>query len=383
MLRTALITIFSVPNYGSVLQAFATQRLLMSNGIHCDVINYRYPNEWHYSRGTQRQGTLQRLKSTVGGKLLGLLGIRSQHVLTERLREFVHSNLSLTSEYGNLESLKQADWSRYDAVIAGSDQIWNPRFVLGDPAFMLSFVPDSVRKISIASSFASDSIPKHLIPIYREYLSRFAAITVREPRGESLIHDTLGLSVDTATILDPTLLLDPRDWSEMALQGIPMNPLEPYVVLYGLYYSFESRPYIFEAVEEMKRRTGARRVIALAGYPDPLSPALFKADNRRDVNVQQFLALMRGAAGIVTSSFHGTAFALTFSRPLISVVPSGDADSRQRSLLKAVGAEQCAVTPGTPFGSVDHLYNTSESTRRLEALRKQHTSFILNNICPA
>lgn len=383
MLRTALITIFSVPNYGSVLQAYATRRMLESNGIHCDIINYRYPNDWHFSHGAQRPGKLQRVKTAVAGKLLSFLGIRSQHVLSERLSEFVHSNLSLTREYDSLESLAQADWAGYDAVIAGSDQIWNPRFVLGDPAFMLSFVPDNVRKTSIASSFATDNIPESLFSVYRQNLSRFAAITVREPGGESLIRDKLKLPVDTATVLDPTLLLDATQWTEMALSGIPTVPMEPYIVLYGLYYSFESRPYIFKAVEELKQRTGVHRVIALAGYPDPLCPSGFKADNCRDVHVEQFVALMRGAAGVVTSSFHGTAFALTFGRPLISVVPSGNADDRQRSILKAVGAEKCAATPGTPLGTVNHLYDTNESARRLEALRRNHTAIILNNICPA
>ena len=65
------MTIFQVPNYGSVLQAFATQTVLEKLGYECDVINYNYPNDWHYRHGFIRPSALkQRVK-----KALGLLGI--------------------------------------------------------------------------------------------------------------------------------------------------------------------------------------------------------------------------------------------------------------------------------------------------------------------
>ena len=44
-MKIALMTIFQVPNYGSVLQAFATQTVLEKLGYECDVINYNYPND--------------------------------------------------------------------------------------------------------------------------------------------------------------------------------------------------------------------------------------------------------------------------------------------------------------------------------------------------
>jgi len=43
MKRVALITIHSVPNYGSVLQTYATIRAIEKNGMECELIDYRYP----------------------------------------------------------------------------------------------------------------------------------------------------------------------------------------------------------------------------------------------------------------------------------------------------------------------------------------------------
>lgn len=42
-----LITIHGIENFGSLLQAYATQRTIESLGYKCEIINYKYPNEYH------------------------------------------------------------------------------------------------------------------------------------------------------------------------------------------------------------------------------------------------------------------------------------------------------------------------------------------------
>lgn len=193
--------------------------------------------------------------------------IHSQHILKRRLDRFRRTHFRFTRPFANLSELEQADWSRYQAVIAGSDQIWNPKFLLGDKAFMLSFVPDDVRKVSLASSFACSEIPGRMVDAYRECLSRFDAITVREDNGLDIISRQLGLEIKPRRVLDPTLLLDAPKWDAMCSAGIDSLPQEPYIVLYGLNYAFETRPYIYEALNEMKNRMGVKRVVALSEWP--------------------------------------------------------------------------------------------------------------------
>ncbi len=382
MKRTALITIHSVPNYGSVLQTYATLRVMADAGMECDVIDYRYPNEWHYSHGQPREPFLQRLKSTLAAPLLEAVGIHSQHILKRRLDRFRRTHFRFTRPFANLSELEQADWSRYQAVIAGSDQIWNPKFLLGDKAFMLSFVPDDVRKVSLASSFACSEIPGRMVDAYRECLSRFDAITVREDNGLDIISRQLGLEIKPRRVLDPTLLLDAPKWDAMCSAGIDSLPLEPYIVLYGLNYAFETRPYIYEALNEMKNRMGVKRVVALSEWPDPSAPSGLVVDNYRDVHVECFVALMRNARGVVTSSFHGTAFALNFGRPLISIVPQGSNDDRQSSLLRLAGAPEIITPVGTPLSQIVHEYDTGQVASELDRIRKEDISTILKNIDP-
>lgn len=384
MKRTALITLHSLPNYGSVLQAYATARVLERGGFGCDIIDYTYPNEWHYRHGQPRPAWWRPLYSRVAGPLLRGLGITSQHAFSSRLRDFRGDYLKETRAFGSLEALERHDWSGYQAVIAGSDQLWSPRFIKGDKAFMLSFVPDGVRKVSVASSFGVKDIPPGLTEHYRRWLGRFDAITVREENGLRIVRDTLGVDVATSQVLDPTLLLGPDEWDDLALKVMPRVPMEPYIVLYGLYYAFESRPTIFHALAEMQKRLGVKKVVSLSGYPDPECPYPLKVDNRRDVRPEEFVALLKGAAGVVTSSFHGTAFALNFGRPLISVTPADRTDDdRQSSLLRAAGAPEVITPAGTPAGKMVHLYDTAGVSATLGKMRQDNISTILTNIDPS
>ena len=76
--------------------------------------------------------------------------------------------------------MEQADWSKYDLMVTGSDQVWNAKYIYGDSVYMLSFVPDDVRKISIASSFAMSNLPDMYVSKYRKWLDRYDALSVRE-----------------------------------------------------------------------------------------------------------------------------------------------------------------------------------------------------------
>lgn len=46
MKKVGLITIYSVPNWGSLLQTYATQYIIEKIGYTCVIINYTRNNEW-------------------------------------------------------------------------------------------------------------------------------------------------------------------------------------------------------------------------------------------------------------------------------------------------------------------------------------------------
>lgn len=96
----------------------------------------------------------------------------------------------------------------YDLFITGSDQVWAPvssRLEM----YMQSTIP-STKKYSSAASIAAYDILENLKGKYREYLSDFRSISVRENKSKELLEDIL-VGKDIRVDLDPTLLLRIHD----------------------------------------------------------------------------------------------------------------------------------------------------------------------------
>ena len=67
----------------------------------------------------------------------------------------------------------------HDIYCTGSDQTWNSGWNNGIlPELFLKFVPDNVKKISYAASFAMDSMPDKYKDLVSSYLRNFDALSI-------------------------------------------------------------------------------------------------------------------------------------------------------------------------------------------------------------
>lgn len=369
--RIGLITIYHVPNFGSVLQTYATQILLENLGMECRIINYKYPNEWHYSQG--------RPKPTIKTIIGHLFGLKPSHRKANKLIDFKKKYFNFTKMYKSLAELKKADWSDYDMFAVGSDQIWKAHFTLGDSVFLLSFIPDDKYRISIASSFASKNVPDKFIDKYKKYLRKFNAISVREDNGIDIIKNDLQLDCTPEVILDPTLLLSKEQWLQIVPRSNFMKK-KKYILLYMLTYAFEPRPYIFQVIRYLQAQEDYE-VIALEGYTPKEQALGIEMINKTDSSIPEFLDLFVNADVVVTSSFHGTAFAVNFGKSLISIVPEENNDDRQSSFLKSVGLDCCIAHPNIAINKIEYNYDKKSALHKLEVLRNNSISWIRKNIC--
>ena len=83
---------------------------------------------------------------------------------------------------------------------------------------------------------------------------------------------------------------------------------------------------------------------------------------------------------VVTSSFHGTAFAVNFGVPLISIIPNGDCDDRQSSLLRQIGLENCIIPIGKEVEHIVPHYDKCIANAKLIELRDKSINWIKENI---
>lgn len=367
--KIGLVTIYSVPNFGSVLQAFATQTLLENMGFECKIIDYDRNNLWYFSHGDSKPS----LKSIIAQTL----GIKGKHRKSKKLEQFRRSFLHLTKRYKSLDELRTETWDNYDAFIVGSDQVWNTRFSYGDSVYLLSFVPNEKPKISVSSSFALKRLPDEYIEKFKHYLSTFKAISVRESYGKEIIEHQLGIPLDVQVLLDPTLMLSKSEW----LAAIPRSKFkkkENYILLYMLDYAFKPQPYIFEVAEYFQKQLGYK-IYVLDGEISHDYKSVLKYKNIINSSIPDFIDYFNNADIVLTSSFHGTAFALNFGRPLISIVPNGG-DDRQTSLLEELKLSKLAIKRGTNISDISYKYDIVDEQLELDKLREKSITWIKKHL---
>lgn len=374
MKSIGIITIHKINNYGSVLQAYALQKVCEELGYDVEVIDYDFPNDFHRQHvlklndedSSPTQNEPKWIKALFG------LALMRQH---KGIRRFVKHYLHLSNKnYTSPEQLS-ANPPIYDIYITGSDQLWSPRHCQGDPTFMLHFAPDEALKISYAASIGSDNIPNQLITKYKELLGRYAAISVRETSGAEIIERIIGSRA--SIVLDPTLLLNRNQWNKIAKGNRIFK--DKYILCYFLNYSFNAFPYVDELAEHIRRQTGFK-IVRVARPPHTLN----WRDNKYKIGAspEEFLSLVRDAEIVLTTSFHGTAFAVNYGRPVLTIVKSKDSsDSRQVSLMNNLCLNRQIVELESDFPDYNMAkYDTYEEQEKLEKLRKESLEYLIHSL---
>lgn len=368
-MKAGIVTIYDVPNFGSVLQAYATQEILNNFGFEAVFIDYNRYNDWRLSQGCAKKGSKVRI-------FLRNLGLKADHRKSLLLERFKKEYFNVTQTYQDLNELKNEEWDDYGLFAVGSDQVWNTNYLKGDSFYLLSFVPDKIKKIAIASSFALKVLPEQFKGKFTKYLSRFDALSVRETNGQRIINEDLKIKRDVKLLLDPTLLFSKEQWNHQFVRFMH-KPKDKYILFYMWAYAFEPRPYIYEVTKYFQQKLGCK-IIALEGCYSSC-PSNLRMENRMDSTIPDFLSLFANAELVITSSFHGTAFALNYGRPLVSILPS-TGDDRQKSLLESLGVANCGITIESEIEKINPFYDTKSEQRKLSDIRKENLNWIKNNI---
>ena len=340
-MKTGLVTFYHIHHYGAALQAAATERAVETLGHECEIIDYFVNQDNALFRRPTGLGSAAADAHTA----LHYQALKTRY---ERFEQFSRDHLRISAHrYLSAAELRQAQLP-YDAILSGSDQIWNPKiFPNGhfDPVFFGAF--SDRRKIAYAPSFGIPKVPEDMEQELRSYLDAFSHLSVRERQGQAIVTEVTGQTVPV--VLDPTLLLTAEQWSaaasrHMVAQG-GRQALTPqgYILCYCINRPGALAPYI----QEFARRSGLP-VVQLCGIRQKVHP---KARCILDAGPAEFLELFENAAFVFTNSFHGTVFSTQFRVPFFTAVsPAELADpesSRTFSLLSRLGLSNRIVGQGS------------------------------------
>ena len=168
-MKVGLLTYHFSDNYGALFQAYALRKWFQSRNVEAEFVNYhptyveeggRLDRPWKASLWRKNATILYLKQAHLKRQLFGdkkqragfdhfrreVLGVRSDRILTSQA----------------LQPLLY----KYNLLICGSDQIWNPSIQRGlDPVYFLD-IPntDHLRKVSYAPSFGRGSIEAEHFP---------------------------------------------------------------------------------------------------------------------------------------------------------------------------------------------------------------------------
>lgn len=360
-MKICFITLHWANNYGAALQAYAMNEVLKRYGD-VSVIDYRSPKP---AKGMQviRVGATVRDVLRAGKDVFRLI---PRYRVINKFRRFNEHHLNLTSRARNQYDLSTiADG--YDAVIAGSDQIWSPEVVSDqgklDDAYFLTFAKNK-RRIAFASSMGSFRYDANLQAKIVSYLEDFHALAVREKGTAGFLSQLLGREV--SHVVDPSLLLSRQEWE----QRFPLTDKkeDAYILVYAL-----KKDALLKRVVEAAAQEFGLRVVAID--QDPFIN--YHADQHlKDVGPNEFLELFQGASFVVTNSFHGTAFSLNLGKPFVVTTPP-TGQNRIASLLGEVGETQRLVNETTTESQLTHVLSTTPDAAKVEVALAQLRSHSL------
>mgnify|MGYP002623830271 CR=1 FL=1 len=297
-MKIDVITIAAFGNYGSMLQALATQEFFKQHGA--DVRFVETASKPNYLQRLKYLCTTGR-KITIPFKILPAIAAiyETSRVFGGFKRKYFHMS-------DNKLSFDEVYKSDADAFCSGSDQIWNPACGEQTKKIMhLSFAPEGSYKFSFSSSFGTSEISQEEAAETQKYINQYRHISVREDSGLKILRECYNYR-HAVQIIDPTLCLSGNTWRKYVKTT---NGGGDYILIYALHTDKK----INDFAQALAKKTGLKLVRICSSWRQ-FNQNLFRREKKIILpDVFRFISLIDNAKYVVTNSFHGTAFSLNLN----------------------------------------------------------------------
>lgn len=342
-MKSGILTFHKSRNYGAVLQAYALCSVLNELEIETNIIDYSC------------QSIEEKLKLWNPSKNL----IKSILQFIFRFHKKKAFDSFEKKYLKKSQTIKKGEFvgflNRYDAVIVGSDQVWNEKIIDNDNAYFLSEI--STGKIAYAVS-AGDTIEISYDAV--NYIKQFDAISVREKKLQEYLARR---NLESYICCDPTILAGVDCFEQIVAPPIKQKG---YV-------------FVFMIWDSATLLNNARNFAKAKGL-DVIS-------SKGSINFflhcrpEEFLSWIKNATYIFTNSFHGTVFSLLYHKKFISSIckKNGEKNLRIQELLNNIGCcssiltdENCQVE-----NIIEPDYNLIDQS--LQDIRSKSLDYIKNS----
>ncbi len=343
-MRISILTFCKTINYGAALQCYALSTYLKSLGHSVSIINLELPSN---NCNRKKRSLLRRIvskiirtardliisKPNVTGEYERYKTSSDKYIIYEKetwtlFNDFSENRIGgFTSIFTSYEDIKDS-YPQADLYIVGSDQVWNPQ-ITGRNVFLyfFSFLNNEPR-ISYAASFGGseqiDFGEDGTIEL-KNLLLKFNAISVRDYVGLNILKQQFNFPA--IQVVDPTLLLDSKIYSELADESEEN----------AKGYLYEYKFIINDSWSEIIKEIAAHLNLKVRSDGEFIDIDGFEYHPVQ--SIQGWLKVIKTADFVVSDSFHCTIFCILFKKQFITTPSYKGGEGRMVSLLKDLGIE--------------------------------------------
>lgn len=314
MKKVGILTFHYSNNYGGVLQSYGLFKTIEKLGYDVEIINY-VPESYNPKNYYNGLGFLRR--NIFKNKIMDLNPFKIRRIIkkskkygpivTEKFNDFRNDYFKLSKRVNDTTISDLLN--DYDAIVCGSDQIWNPS-QRNKRTYFLNY-DDKYNGLKI--SYAADSTISEVDQSQRSFLEKslaaFDNISVRNDHSQDFVKNITNSS--PLIVSDPSLLYDYDDVEYKETLKIE----EDYILTYSL--GEELGKGNKKALNLIKKKYGDLPIYSII-----IPTQKFRINNYSDkifydLDLAEWLYLFKNAKFVFTDSFHGVLFSLKFKKPFI------------------------------------------------------------------
>ena len=312
MKKIAIVAPYKEYNYGTVLQAYALQHLLESEGVDARYLQYTTivpPPLWKkvLNKVTAMFRKIRPQEPVINNSGLDDFSFtRLPEFLpfVNGYKEFINRKIKLSKRLYSPFSLSKCE--EFDAFMVGSDQTWGEARYLPDTPYFLDGIGNRYPKLSYAPSIGTTHISDTYLSVLIEKLSKFQALSCREKTNCELLSSKLGREV--SYVLDPTFMLSADKWGGMATMPSESIESKQYILCYILGEK--------QSIGDYAEKLGIEKGLPI--YYIVTRPIYLQKKRHLFATPESFLWLIKNAAYVITDSFHGSILSINFNTQFYS-----------------------------------------------------------------
>ena len=323
-MKVEILTMSYRRNYGGVLQSYALFKTIEGMGHEVEIIEFCY-NSLDNSHLVTR---IKRLPI----EILKKLGFRNHRPSLKQTRELPDEHIAAFKAFKN----KYIKYSKtvtnknlfsivndYDAIVVGSDQVWNN--VEGNKLYYFFDFgkPFKGKKISYAPCSVHEAVPFYNRRKLSKLLRKFDALSVRDQTTAKMVKIVSGL--DAKIVLDPTCLYS---FTEFAT----LPPLVEGDYIFAYILGSEIKGGHNTIIRMIKEKYGEMKVVAAIIPNVALEVEKFADKVMYNATPDDWVNLISHSKFVYTDSFHGCMFAMKYHKPFFAYYKDANRSSRLRDI---------------------------------------------------